>query len=93
MFSQGLSVTRIAEERGLVPATIEGHLAVFVERGELAIDRVLACEKLRSIEEKLVAMAEASPGEIKRTLGDDYSYGEIKLAQAHRTFLAGRQQP
>jgi len=28
-----------------------------------------------------------SLGEIKRALGDDYSYGEIKMVQAYRKYL------
>ncbi len=32
-------------------------------------------------------------GEVKQALGEDYSYGEIRLVQAHRKYLAARDAP
>ena len=83
MFEKGLSISQIAQERELVPATIEGHLAYFVERGELAIDRLIPPDKQQRIERELTRLQTSSFKEIKQTLGDDVSYGEIKLVQAH----------
>ena len=82
LFRSGLSIPEIAEKRGLVTSTIESHLVPFVEKGELAIDEILDAEKQRVIEEKLAAMENTPLGEIKKALGEDYSYGEIKLVQA-----------
>ncbi len=42
MFENQLSVAEIAKERGLAVATVEGHLAHFVEEGVLAVDRLMA---------------------------------------------------
>ena len=55
----------------------------WVEEGKVAIDAVLSPEKRQAIEQKLSDMPETPLGEIKRALGNDVSYGEIKLVQAH----------
>jgi hypothetical protein len=83
MFQKGLTIAQIAEQRGLVPSTIEGHLAFFVETGELAIGRLLPPEKQQAITRKLAEMKNSTHREIKTALGDDYSYSDIKLVQAH----------
>jgi hypothetical protein len=40
-FKEGLSVEKIAEERGLAVTTIQGHLCAFIAKGELAVDRLV----------------------------------------------------
>jgi ribonuclease D len=83
LFEEGLNLREIAEKRELVLSTIEGHMAHFVTKGELSIHRLLTPEKIRAIEETLTQKQGKLFGEIKQTLGDEYSYGEIKLVQAH----------
>ncbi len=80
----------IAEERGLVQSTIEGHLGFFVEKGKLDIDKLLSSEKQQAIEKKLAAEQNNTLSKIKKDLGDDYSYGEIKMMLAHRKHLASK---
>ena len=82
LFKQGLSIDKIAEHRELVISTIENHLASFVESGELDIDELLEPEKKGVIAQKLTEMKDQPFGEIKKALGDDYSYGEIRMVQA-----------
>jgi ribonuclease D len=93
LFLQGLTPEQIASQRNLVISTIEGHLAHFVARGELAIDRLLSSAKLRTIEEKLQQMPDKKLSEIKLALGSDYSYGEIKFVQAHLQHQAADTSP
>ena len=83
LFEEGRSIPRIASERGLAVSTIEGHLAYFVANGELELGKVLTDEKRRVIEEKITDSQEKSLKELKKSLGDGYSYGEIKLVLAH----------
>ena len=90
MFHSGLTIVEISKERGLVPSTIEGHLAYFVEKGELDINKLLSAEKQKIIGEKLDEMRKNSLSEIKNALGDDCSYGEIKMMLAHRKYLADK---
>lgn len=83
LFKSGSNIKQIAEKRGLVLSTIQGHLAHFVTNGELAIDDIIEKGKRETIEEKLSKNPQKKFGEIKGELGSDYSYGEIKLVQAH----------
>ncbi|WP_419657037.1 Helicase domain protein [Desulfosarcina variabilis str. Montpellier] len=83
MFEKGLGIEEIAKARELVPATIEGHLAHFVETGTISIDRLVSSEKQKRIEKELLQPQTSSFKEVKQALGADVSYGEIKLVQAH----------
>ncbi len=83
LFKKGLTIPEIAEKRELVPATIEGHLAYFVGEGKISIDHLLPAEKIKTIEKMLSEKPGKLLSEIKLALGDGYSYGEIKLVQAH----------
>ncbi|MBL0712376.1 MAG: helix-turn-helix domain-containing protein [Desulfosarcina sp.] len=87
LFNKGVTIARIAEQRGLVKSTIEGHLTFFVEKGKLDIDKLLSPEKQQAIAKKLAATRNNSLSEIKNDLGDDYSYGEINMMLAHQKQL------
>ncbi len=83
LFNQGRTIAQIAVERGLASSTVEGHIAYFVSKGELAIGRVLADEK-RLMMEKTIAKRRHEPLKaLKARLGDSCSFGEIKLVLAH----------
>jgi hypothetical protein len=90
LFNKGLTVAQVARERGLAHSTIESHLAGFVETGQIDIGRLLNEEKHKTIDRQLMAMKDKPLGEIRKALGESYSYGEIRLVQAHRTYLAAR---
>ena len=92
LFEKGASIAEIAAERGLVPGTVEGHLAFSVETGRLAIDAVLDAGKQQAIELKISEIGGDSLGAIKQALGDGYSYGEIKIVLAHRRYLAAQEK-
>lgn len=65
-----------------MPTTIEGHLCQYVALGEIQASALMDATKLENILQLITD--EAQPlGEIKAKLGDEYSYGEIKIAQAH----------
>jgi uncharacterized protein YpbB len=87
LFNKGLSMLEIADERGLTVQTIEGHLAFFVKKGELAITGLVAEDKHWTIEQKAAALPGSSLRELRTALGDDYSYGEINLVLAHLQYL------
>lgn len=91
MFLAGKSVDEIAKERGFVSATIEGHLCSFVEKGELDIDKLLSREQQQVIGDELATEENNALSAVKERLGDDYSYGQIKLALAHQTFLNSKE--
>jgi uncharacterized protein YpbB len=88
MFNKGLTIALIAQERGLAQSTIEGHLSFFVEKGKLDINKLLSPEKQQAIKKELVADHNNSLKEVKDTLGDGYSYGEIRMMTAFQKYLA-----
>ena len=87
LFEHGLTIAQIASRRGLTAATIEAHMAHFVSRGHLEIDKLVASEKRCAIEKKIAEASKATLKVLKTDLGSDYSYGEIKLVLAHLRHL------
>ncbi|MBU2511486.1 helix-turn-helix domain-containing protein [bacterium] len=82
LFNSGLTIDEIAEKRGLVKTTIEGHLSFFIEQSKLDINRLLSKEKQEMIKRKLRADDNKSLSTIREELGDTFSYGEIKMVLA-----------
>lgn len=84
MFRRGMSTAEIAAERNLGLSTIEGHLARFVENGEIRLDELVPLEKIDAIQ-RAIEQCENNEGRlspIKEMLGDDYTYGEIRAVMA-----------
>jgi len=85
LFEMGLDVKEIAKRRGLVETTIETHLAAYLETGRISIDRLVPKEKQRTIAELLDGKETLSLSPMKKRLGEDYTYGEIKMVMADRS--------
>jgi len=83
LFKSGKTIPEIAHERNLATSTIEGHLAHFIGTGELQLDQVVEPKKSKVILEYLEKHQVGGMGEIRSALGNDYSYGEIKLVIKH----------
>lgn len=82
-FKQGHSIQQIAEQRNLNSSTIEGHLAFYVERGQLSAHEIMDVSKIPAIREVIAQTGDEMIGPIKQQLGEAYSYGEIRIAMAH----------
>lgn len=82
LYTEGKSISEIASERNLSPSTIEGHLAKFIPSGEVKIENVVSPEKISLIETALEDFDGKSITPIKQQLGDDVSFGEIRLVMA-----------
>jgi uncharacterized protein YpbB/nucleoside-triphosphatase THEP1 len=82
LLKQGNSVEDIAKARGFSVNTIEGHIAYFIAKGELDAKQFVDEEKIKNIitVSKTLNTLQLSP--IKQALGDEYTYGDIKLAIA-----------
>jgi hypothetical protein len=82
LLKEGKSPEEIAKARGFTITTIEGHLAYFIAKGELDAKKFVDEEKIKNIiiVSKTLNTLQLSP--IKQALGDEYSYGDIKLALA-----------
>ena len=79
LYKQGKSIEEIAVERGLVNSTIEGHLGKYIATGEIKASELMDEKKLANIL-SLITPETTGTGEIKNQLGDEYSYGEVRIA-------------
>ena len=83
LYEQGKSISEIAEDRNLAVTTIEGHLAKYLEEGKLEWSAFLTEDKYNHILAVFHGLGKPeSLSPIKDLLGDDYSFGEIKMALA-----------
>ncbi len=83
LYQSGKSIDEIAQERGFINSTIENHLAYFIERGKLEIMDFVNQKKTERIQASITENGPDSLKVIKEDLGDDYSYGEIRMVMAH----------
>jgi ribonuclease D len=90
LFEQGLDISQIAAKRNLVTSTIEGHLAHWVAKGRLTIDRVIPDEVRDAIEQGAADWDGVSYKVLKESLDREVSYGQIKLVLAHLKWQASQ---
>ena len=80
---RGLDIAAIAVKRGMRETTIVDHLIKLIECGyEVSIDSIVPPAKATAIELAINTVGAERLNPIKEHLGDDYSYGEIKLVRA-----------
>jgi len=79
LYKEGKTVEEIAKERNLTHQTIEGHLAHYVSIGEINISELVSREKILLIEPIAKTFSGGSLTSIKERLGNETSFGEIKL--------------
>ena len=84
MFKAGKSIDEIAEERGLVSGTIQGHLAQYVALKEIDILDLMQEDTLNIIKQCYDKGFQKS-SDIKAVISNDYTYSDIKLALAYIT--------
>jgi hypothetical protein len=83
LFKSGKKIPEIAQERGMVISTIEGHLAHFVGTGELSINQLIEPERVKAMTEYIEKHPVENLSEIHTGLGDQYSYSEIRMVFKH----------
>lgn len=89
LFCEGKSIQEIAKERSLTVQTIEGHLAHYVEAGEIEIEKLVSRERIDSITKAAKDGNERSLAILKEKLGQGFGFGEIKLVLAGLAFKNG----
>lgn len=83
LFKEGKSIQEIAAERNFVQSTIEGHLAHFVGTGDIDILQLVDEDIVGRISKFCRENETMQTGLIKSNLGNDVTYGQIKLVQAY----------
>ncbi len=83
LFKSGKNITDIARERQLAVTTIEGHLAHFVGKGELDINKLVEQDKREAITRQITKSDTPSLSGLKAALGDQYTYAEIRYVLSY----------
>ncbi len=83
MYKKGKNVKTIAKDRSITEGTVEGHLAHYVQMGELDVLDFIGKGKLALIEKTIHKLDTFALTPLKNELGSDYTYGELRLAVAH----------
>lgn len=86
LFRQGKTIEEIARERVYAVTTIEGHLAAFVETGELNVLELISPEKLELITEYFKSSANLSLSDAITALENKATYGELRMVKSHLIF-------
>ena len=79
LFKAGKSIEEIAAARGLATSTIENHIAHFVAIGEVNVYEIVNQFKVEAIAAFYTRNKTRSMKEAKEYLGDDYSFGELRM--------------
>lgn len=82
LLKEGKTISEIAEERKMVVGTIEGHLAHYVAKQQVAAKDIIGAKKLDRILEAIATLKTIQMNPIREHLGRDYSFGEIKIGIA-----------
>ncbi len=82
MFREGKTLKEIAGERELKMSTIEGHMLTYIKNGELDLLEIMDEEKVGMVKKAISAYYTDSIIPVKKQLGDDYSFGEIRMVMA-----------
>lgn len=82
LYREGRTVVEVAAERGLSPATVFSHLAVYVQRGDLALSDLVPPDHIDRIADYLRRHPEpATLSDIRREVGADIEFAEIRLVK------------
>ncbi len=79
MYKDGMSIAEIATNREMVTGTIEGHLASFIESGEVDIYDLISEEKFLEIQNKIKELKFEGLTDLRTQLKDAYSYSELRM--------------
>ena len=91
LYKEGRSIAAIAQERNFTIQTIEGHLAHYIETGEISVDAFLTKEKQDKISTAINENPSATLTQLKEQL-PDMGFGELRLMMAAVKFRDTQQQ-
>ncbi len=83
LYKEGNSIEEIAKRRWLKTSTVEGHLAHYVGTGKLDVTDFVSHEKISAVEAVLAENGGQSLSLAKEQLGDEVSYGELRMVRAY----------
>ena len=83
MVNEGLSIGEISEKRGLKPSTLESHFSRGLKEGAISISKLMDATDVEVITNSFNDNPGAPMGSIYGKLEGKYSYGQIRMVQAH----------
>ena len=85
LYKQNLTIEEIAQKRNLAISTIVSHIEdLILSDEEISIDKFVDVDRQKHIIRAMSILGSERLAPIKEKLGDDYSYGEIRLVMAHK---------
>jgi hypothetical protein len=81
-FKSGKSIEEIAKERNMTVGTIETHLSYYAGLGMIDVKTMISEDRMNQIIAMSKTLDTTLYGPIKNSLGDNFTYGEIKLAMS-----------
>lgn len=79
LMDEGLTLEEIADRRGMVLSTIQGHVAEMILKGYASAKDFMTAEHYDTIVEYFTETQDAALGAARDVLGDDYTFGELKM--------------
>jgi len=79
LFKSGKSIEQIALERELNVNTVIGHLASFIDSGEVKITDIISEEHYNELKEIIPKHTFENLSDLKHQIDNKYSYGELRL--------------
>ncbi len=92
LYKEGKTVKEIALERNLTIGTIEGHMAHYIHQKKINVVDLMPKDKVRAIVELYNASDVGTIGQLKGKLGEEYSFGEIKMALASEDYIEDKKR-
>lgn len=85
MYQQGKSVQQIAQERSLTETTILGHLARYVETGDIDVHTLVSNDVIEKVSGYMRRRTQENVAmkEIFEYFNETISYGDIRLVLSH----------
>jgi ATP-dependent DNA helicase RecQ len=82
LFNKGFSIEKIGAIRQLTVSTIETHLAFYIQNDKVKIEDILSSQQIAEIRRAIRTSDNRMLSTIKQRLGDDYTFGQIRIVMA-----------
>lgn len=86
LFNEGKSIEDISKIRQMAKSTIEGHLAEYVETGQIDVKQLLDTDKLSRIMDFFSNHPYNVLAPAKAALGEDVSFSDLRFVQKYMLF-------
>ena len=90
LYKQGMKIEEISKQRGFVVSTIESHLSYYIKTGEIEITALISKEKYQTLKKLIQNTEFEGLNDLKNQLGENYSYGDIRMAMMAIEFEVDR---